>query len=231
MGKELNYYLTARVFPAIIASIPAILFYYFTIGTRINELFSFIGSATLVANVTVSVVIVFLVIQLNRFIAKELFEKKYFNDGQEIPTTRYLLHSDDFLSKQIKKTIHEKILQDFQITILSPKKEKKDLSEAKKVIIMAVARIREKLRKNKMVLRHNMEYGFMRNIIGGSVIAILLSLINIGVFKFVLPNQFAFYASIITLFVFLIPILSSKTILTRFGHYYAKVLLEQYNDS
>ena len=231
MGKELNYKLQARVFPALLVSIPALILYYFTLGTKLNDLIGFIGKAELVANVSISAAIVFLVIQLNRFLSKELFQKEFFSGEEDMPTTRYLLHQDDYLPAAIKTSIHSKIFQDFNIRIKSLDEEKENEKEARKTIVMAVSQIREKLRGNQMVLRHNIEYGFVRNLLGGCILAIVISIINMIIFRFFIFSELAYFISLITLILFSIPIFARKRIIQHYGHSYGKILLEQYNNS
>ena len=46
----------------------------------------------------------------------------------------------------------------------------------RKQVVTAVSQIRNSLRENKLLLQHNIEYGFFRNFLGGSLIAIVFSI-------------------------------------------------------
>ena len=74
---------------------------------------------------------------------------------------------------------------------------------------------------------HNIEYGFARNLIGGAVIALVMSIVDI-VYFYLINNSLIFVVSIITAFLFLILLLSSKLIMTRLGNQYAKRLFVEY---
>ena len=43
------------------------------------------------------------------------------------------------------------------------------------MIARVVGQIREMMRDNKMILQHNIEYGFFRNLLGGCVVASIIS--------------------------------------------------------
>ena len=79
-----------------------------------------------------------------------------------------------------------------------------------------------------MIYRHNMEYGFFRNLIGGCVPAFIISLIMIFLFKFVQLNTTMLWISVGLFVIYIFPIIFSRTILNKFGRYYAKILFEQY---
>ena len=63
----------------------------------------------------------------------------------------------------VKNQIREKIKNSFNLSLLNEEDKKKDLLEARKIIIGAVAQIRNSTRDNSMILQHNIECGFIRN--------------------------------------------------------------------
>ena len=166
--------------------------------------------------------------QLNRLISKEFFEKKIFSNGLHFPTTNYLMHSDPRLSFEYTKKVHFKIKRDFEIEIPSMQDELKNGTNSRKIINEAVALIIKMVGNGTLVLQHNIEYGFIRNLIGGSVIATAISIININVFSWMVYNKIALIISCILAFFYLCLIVLSKWLITTFGNNYASVLIQEY---
>ena len=95
-------------------------------------------------------------------------------------------------------------------------------------IVEVMAQVRKKLHGNKFLLQHNIEYGAMRNAIGGSIIGAVLSLTGIIFFSFYLPVELAVYINVITLTIYFLLILLSKIIIEFYGKNYAKILYREY---
>lgn len=112
---------------------------------------------------------------LFRDASKMLFQFPLFKEDEtEMPSTRLLLRTDKkALSKNELDLIAQKIETDFNIRLLSLKETKKDINEAKKTIVSAVGKIREVTRKNPNLLQYNIDFGFCRNYLGGSVYSVL----------------------------------------------------------
>jgi hypothetical protein len=228
MIETKKYYTQARLFPAILTAIPAILsFIEYVSPTYSNILKEISLVLPAITNVILSAAIVFLCVLLNRFFSKEIFQKFYFSDETKMPSTNQLLKSNNELEKSIKQTIESKIKERYSIVLLSAKEEKKNEENARKIIITAVSQIRNDLRQNTMLLQHNIEYGFWRNLIGGSVFAVIVSIVILCI---TLPfkDDVMKIITIAFICIYLIPIFLSKWIITRHGNYYAKVLFEQF---
>lgn len=223
-----TYYLKARLFPTILVSIPAIILYNKFIATMYHDKLENIYSGLpTVTDVMLSSAIVFLLVQINRFLSKEIFQRFYFNDEINMPTTNLLLKSNSKLETSIKEKIEEKIKNNFNINLLSTIEESADEIRARKLISISVSQIRNTLRDNSLLLQHNIEYGFFRNLIGGAFLAFIISLIIV---------LFSHYDNDITTrnlgwilsLVYFTPILLSKVIIKKYGQYYAKILYEQF---
>jgi hypothetical protein len=133
------------------------------------------------------------------------------------------------ISADMKRMIRDKIYTDFRIRLLSEAEELQNESEARKQIVFAVSQIRNKTRGNALLLQHNIEYGFTRNLIGGSVVAILVSLLSsIYFFNSDYTLLIAQKITIALSIVYFIILLTSKWLIERNGWAYAKVLYEQY---
>jgi hypothetical protein len=144
-----------------------------------------------------------------------------------MPTTNYLMWDNDFFTKSTKQTIYNKIQSRFNIRLLEEKEAESNEKRARKQIVIAVSQIRNTLRDNKLLLQHNIEYGFFRNLLGGCIFALIFS-IGIFILGLVSGSNALIITSCILVFIYLIPVFFSSSIIKRFGKYYSKILYEQF---
>ncbi|WP_445908889.1 hypothetical protein [Yeosuana sp.] len=223
-----NYYFKARLFPTVLTSIPVIILYNKFVSIlyhdKLEKIFSLLPSVT---DIILSSAIIFLLVQVNRFLSKEIFQRLYFKDEKNMPTTNMLLKSNNELEISIKQKIEDKIKTKFGIDLLSITDESSDESRARKLITTVVSQIRNVLRDNTLLLQHNIEYGFFRNLIGGSFLAFVISIIIVILSYHTHDLTIRNLGWILTI-VYFVPILCSKLIINRYGKYYAKILYEQF---
>jgi len=223
-----QYFIRARLFPTILTSIPIIIFINYVLNKELypslEQIYSILPTLT---SFGISGAIIFLSIQINRIVSKELFQKFYFNEEIEMPTTKMILWQDSKLDKNIKSKIRKKINDRFQIKLKNEIEEISDLEGSKKQIVFAVSQIRNLLRGNIFLFRHNIEYGFIRNLIGGSLIAFIISII-ILTYALITQDKTLEITSIILIIIYILPLIFSKFIINMFGNYYAKTLYEQF---
>ena len=223
-----SYYLKALLFPTALTSIPAIILYNKFVAVLYHDRLENIYAALpTITDVIFSGAIIFLLVQINRFLSKEIFQRVYFKDEINMPTTNLLLKSNNELEKSIKQKIEDKIKTKFDITLLSSIEESAEEPRARKLIATTVSQIRNVLRDNTLLLQHNIEYGFFRNLIGGSFLAFLISLIILFSSHFSGDIPTRNFGVILTI-IYFIPIILSKVIIDRYGKYYAKILYEQF---
>lgn len=223
-----KYTCTARIYPAIICSIPIFVLNYFLLSSYSADFFASLEEIKWVSGITLSVALTFLLAQIGRFVGKELFERIHFKDELYMPTTEFLLHSNPTYSAERKSRLHLKILNDFGIGIYSPEKEESDHISARKIIVESVSMIRGRVKSGQLLLQHNIEYGFIRNLIGGSLLALYISIFNTYIFGFFFPNQSGFYLSIGMALIYLIVVGVGRYLIGRYGIRYAKVLIQEY---
>lgn len=223
-----KYNITARIYPAIICSIPIFVLNYFLLSNYTSGLINSLEKIKWIGGITFSVALTFLLAQLGRFIGKELFEKTHFNDELRMPTTNILLHSNSLYSPEHTDRIHSKILVDFGIQVFSAKQEEKDVAAARRTIAESVSMIRAKVGNGQLLLQHNTEYGFARNLVGGSVPALYMSVVNLYIFGVIFPNSTAYFISIFTSIAYFLLVLMGKQIIDRYGMSYAKILVQEY---
>lgn len=226
--KVNTYYFKARLFPTILTSIPLFIFLTQVLnplyGESLKKVYDILPMLT---NFGIYAALVFLSVQVNRFVSKEVFQRFFFKEDINMPTTNYLMWNNVFLAVDIKKAIREKILTSFNITLLDAQNETKDELRARNLIVHAVSQIRNKLRDNAILLQHNVEYGFIRNLLGGSLIAVFFSVV-ICIYGFIRSDSVLRNTGLILLIIYILPIIFSKLLISRYGKYYAKVLYEQF---
>jgi hypothetical protein len=223
-----RYDIQARLLPAVLCSMPVLLFQYYYLNKHLADFSEAILKVRFIGPITLPIALIYLFMQVNRFIAKEIFEKRYFKSELHMPTTNFLLHGDSQYTPDYKKDIYARIRQDFGIRLATPRQEQEDEASARKKIAEAVSLIRTKTRGRDLLLRHNIEYGFARNLIGGSLLAVLLCLFDAAFFKYVAHNDSAVPVSLALAAIYLIPVLLAKPIIERYGKLYAKLLIQEF---
>lgn len=223
-----EYKRKARLFPATLSSIPAAillwLLAYYALET--SSLIRFLGS--LLASLTFAVCAlewfgVMLVCWTGRAIERVLFD-----NGNRFPSTEILLCCDNYLAKQTKKSVRNKISKDLDIKLLSQKQEDKDIVEARKTIRDAIDRVRKIVGDGRTVLQYNIHYGAIRNLIGGCCFACPLSVCVAELGWAGMRNGFVTCLGIALFVVYLLPLLFLSPLLKSFGYRYARILLAEY---
>lgn len=225
-----KYEIQARIFPAIIVLIPFLIFTMNCDISILNVFFKNLLEVRIIGNLTIALILLYLLSQINRFFGKFIFEKNMFSDELEMPSTRFLLFSDSKLSKAIKLQIREKIKNDFQFIMPTEDDERIDLIESKKRIVEATGLIREKVKNGRHLLQHNIEYGFARNLVGGSIIGLIISLFDIAYFYLAKSNPIL-YTSLFSALFFGALLLFYKPIINHLGNQYAKRLFTEYSNN
>lgn len=179
-----DYELHARKYPAVVAMlIPAALTSYLLlknypniigIGNTIIEAIAFFVPIAIVYGA-----IGFFARSLFRDASKMIFQFPMFKEDEtEMPTTRLLLWNDSkALSKNEIEIIAKKVVDDFGIRLLTQEETTINPMEARKTIVSAVGKIREVTRSNPNLLQYNIDFGFCRNYLGGSVYSLLSILV------------------------------------------------------
>lgn len=224
----LNKYSTyARFFPAVLSLIPISLLSHFYLYEKIPKLIDSIILTKIAGDFSVLLIFVYFVMQTSRYVSKKYFQGNYFKNESHFPTTNYLLCSDATYSEDYKQKIKNKVATDFSMTFLDEFSEKMDEESARKKIVEAVNMIRSKVKNGRLLLQHNIEYGFVRNLLGGLAISIPISVFNVVLFMF-LENIIALVLSCVLLLIFLTLFWFSEDILIYFAHNYAKVLFNEF---
>lgn len=223
-----EYEIKARYIPCFIAAVPPVHFLIQLLGPSFWETIARNVGWMLVTNISLSFIVMLVLIQLQCGIAKHWVEESVFGKGGiNFPTTNLLLFQDHILSRNIKMAIREKIYENFHFKLMDEDQEYNDIEEAKRLVREAVGFIRGYVRNGRMTHQYNIRYGFMRNLIGGSLwacVGCVGSSITYGLQKNWEPmSLFAFVSSIF----FLILIFKTR-ILSKFAQQYAETLFSEY---
>jgi hypothetical protein len=227
--SENQYALRARIIPAVTTIVlPVFVFSHFYINPSIVNFYQGFRKFSLVSDIALSSALMFYLSQYARMVGKSIFEHWYFQGEMQMPTTEFLLYSNSEYSTDYKNKMRKKIKADFGLTLLHETEEVADTSLARKKIVEAISHVRKRSESNKFLLQHNIEYGAMRNTVGGSVIGCVIAIFDIAFFSVVYVNKTAEYISIVALIVYTLLILSSKWIISAYGRSYAKILIREY---
>lgn len=222
LGKKMNKYTRiARVYPALLTGIPVVLLSIPLVNTFLDIVGANQWLAKIVGNLSFSAVILYFYSQLVRILGKFIFEKIYFRDERLFPTTQALHPKGKTFSSNLKDRYYGKVKQDFGIDIQSAS----DDYELRRMINESVAQVRLKVGKGKLLLQHNIEYGFIRNFCGGSLFGFFCSLVGVIIYWSSAP-VFPVYVTL--LFGYLLFVVLSKTLINHFGFQYTKVLISEY---
>ena len=130
-----SYYIRARFFPTVLTIIPLLIFTNKIISLYFSDSLSNIYEVLpQITNWGLSAALLFLMVEINRLIAKETIEKFYFKEEINMPTTTHLLWTDDYYDKEIKEKIRTKIQEKYNIQLMDEMEETKNELKARKVI-------------------------------------------------------------------------------------------------
>ena len=233
MAPKLNFFdsysFKARILPAIFTIFtPIFIFNNFYTSPELSKLIGSFSGSEVISNLTISTVFLFYFSQFGRLLGITLFEKRFFQGELNMPTTNFMLYSNTTYTRDFKIKFAEKVKKDFGYNLSSESEEKIDENTARMRIVEPMSAIRKKLFNNAFLLQHNIEYGAMRNAVGGSVIGSIISICNLIFFYKIHPNYLALILSSMLLSIFLLLIIFSKSIIYSYGSAYAKILFREY---
>lgn len=223
------YSLKARFLPALAtAVVPAAIFSHFYVSEEFSRFLDYMQGMKFLSTVSLSFIFLAYLSEFGRAIAKGIFESRFFKDELSMPTTRYMLFCDKTYSDEYKVAFRKMVKKDFGLALATKDEELADEHDARRKIVEAMALVRKKLHKNAFLLQHNIEYGAMRNAVGGAVIGIIICAWNIYFFQTLVPNELPVQVSIFFGGIYALLLISSKLILELYGKSYAKTLFREY---
>jgi len=223
------YTFKARIAPAAITVlIPILVFNHFFASEEFRKLLGDILGLKLFSAITISSISLVFLAELSRAISKQLFQRVMFQDELQLPTTQFMLYKDPTYSEDFKNRFRSRVLKEFKVVLPTAAEEQAMEDDARKRIAEAVTAIRKKLHGNAFLLQHNIEYGAIRNSLGGAILAVILNVANIILFwRFVL-NPFAVRISLCLIVAYCAWIAMGPWMVRIYGRSYARILYREY---
>ena len=177
---KLNQYtLNARVYPAVLCIVPIIVLVVAIDDPTVRKFLTEVTTVQIAGQFGINVAAFFLLMQVARILGKDVFERLLFHDELRFPTTNLLLPTNAELSSEMKIQIAEKVRTEFKMKLPSLDLCERDERAARRQVCDIVARIRAATGKSPLLLQRNWEYGFFRNLAGGSIIAAVVSVVGL----------------------------------------------------
>ena len=219
-----KYTLHARVYPTVLCIIPIVLFVLAIDDPTLAKLLSDVVAVQVVGQIGVGVAAFFLLMQLARSIGKDVFERFIFDDELEFPTTTYLMPTSSELSVALRTRIAAKTSELFDLELPTIAECEADLLSARRQARDIVAQIRGAAGKPELLQQRNWEYGFYRNLIGGSVVAFVVSIVA----AYGHAGTTVGYVCVVLSIIYLVILLSSPWLLRRSANHYARQLFSAF---
>lgn len=226
-----SYTLYARVFPALISALPLfILWYFISAMGELSGLMTYILSLKFIGSVTFGLVFLYFYAQIIRTTSKFL-EKRYFLKERGFPTTYLMLYGDSSFSRSYKDAFRIRAKIAFNIILPTEEEENEDFAETKKRLNEITKHIILQLGSGHLILKHNVWYGFCRNLVGGSIFSSLFCILNIYIGAVALKNATLWASSAILLILFVFILLWRRSILVQHAEAYAKQLIAEFMEN
>ena len=223
-----NYSIYARFCPSIISALPLfILWFFLSDNIQFKELGAYLLSLKFYGGVTLSVVFLYFYAQVLRITSK-VVQSKYFHEKAGFPTIYLMTYVDDTFSKSYKDKYRSLVKEQFDIDLLDESKEAVDIVEARKRLNEATQLIKLKVKSGHLVLKQNIWYGFVRNLVGGAIYSIIFCIINIVIGLTKYNNLILVISSLVLLVVYAGVVLFRKQILIQNAEAYANQLIAEF---
>ncbi len=214
-----KYTLRARIFPAVLGVIPFALILKFV---PVEPVLLKVMTAGIFSTALVYVSTQFII----RIPAK-MFEDWLFSNGLYMPTTNFLLYKDFEYQDQFKDNIRKQIQRDFSIILSSKKEEVEDETAARRKIKDATKLMINKVKGGYLLLKHNYEYGFSRNLWSSSIFGLIGSMVLVY-FSISNNDKALAITSIVLSSLYLLYIFFGFLLIKYVGKLYARKLIEEY---
>ena len=221
-----EYTLKARLVPTVLATPPILLLGNALFDIQASQWLDSDTMIWLFGKGTASMALVFMMMQVNRLIGLEIFQRWVSRDELNFPTTRLLMATNTEMSPSQRHSIDLKVQQDFQIAL--PQESQGDTPLVRRHIADIVGRIRLFVGSPPKLLQHNIEYGFFRNLIGASLPVLVTGLASAYLYSENLMPAWAYKLSLIYSVFAGILVCLARPLIERLGIHYARVLFQAY---
>jgi hypothetical protein len=228
MMKFDTYTIQARFFPALVSSVPIFILWYFIIREPDWKGFlEFILSMRFLGGISFSLIFLYFYSQFIRITSK-YFERKYFTAAKGFPTTYFMCYDDQTYSSDYKDKFRERVRKTLKLQPFDAAEEKVNPAEARSRITECFNHIRLKIGDGKLVLKHNIWYGFSRNLIGGAIYGVIFCTCNIITGFFLLKAVPLAIASLLLLIIYLSILAFRRAIMFQNAEAYARQLISEF---
>lgn len=223
-----GYSIYARFFPSIITALPLfILWFFLSKNLQLKDLMSFLLSIKFYGGITISLVFLYFYAQVIRITSK-YFENKYFIKKLGFPTTYLMTYADRTFSENYKDKYRQLAKKHFDFDLLNKDEELQNPIEAQKRLNETTKQVILKVKNGQLVKKQNIWYGFVRNLIGGTIFSIIFCIINIIAGLTVHKSCLFIILSVILLVVYGGMFLFHKPILRQNAETYANQLISEF---
>jgi hypothetical protein len=226
--KPDTYSLYARILPAVISATPLFVLWYFVRrDAEWRGLLNFVLSLRFIGAISLSAVFLYLYSHFLRYTSK-WFERRYFTSQRGFPTTYFMLFHDARYSKDYKIKFRTRVKAICKLDLLDEADEDAQPLEAMNRLNESFNHIRLKVGAGKLVLKHNIWYGFTRNLLGGAVYSSLFCCANILLGRVVLKSDLLVVASAVLLVIYLTLLMFHRALLFQNAEAYARQLISEF---
>jgi hypothetical protein len=218
-----GYTIKARYFPSLICLVPFILGKMYVIDPWLVNNSSMTWLASYFGDATISLILLYILMQTNRTVAKIFFENK-----KSFPTVEFLLSTSKETTESYRDKIGKKVQSDFGLSVPTAQEQQQDIVESKKRIWEIIQLIINKVRNGHLVLKCNMEYGFFRNLAGGSLVALIASLILAIISRYIITDLSLYVLSLKVALTYFFVMLFACVFINYYSKEYARVLYREY---
>ncbi|PYI90335.1 MAG: hypothetical protein DME97_17710 [Verrucomicrobia bacterium] len=226
--KPDTYSLYARTLPALISATPLFVLWYFVRrDAEWRGLLTFVFSLRFLGAISLSAVFLYFYSHFLRYTSK-WFERRYFTSRRGFPTTYFMLFHDTTYSKDYKAKFRARVKAICKLDLLDEADEHSQPLEAKNRLNECINHIRLKVGPGKLVLKHNIWYGFTRNLLGGAIYSSLFCCVNILLGLMVLKSDPLVIASAILLVIYSTLLMFHRALLFQNAEAYARQLISEF---
>ena len=219
-----TYELFARYLPAIVTSMPFLILGFVLLHRNdTRALMSFVISLKFFGYVSMSFISLYFYSHLIRTFAK-LFEKIYFQKKRGFPTTYLMLYSDAECSDAYKEDFRKRIKKSFGFDLLTKAEEETNPVEAMKRLNDITKQLILRVGDGVLVGKHNQWYGFIRNLVGGSLFGLIGGIVTIALGRTVLHDNVLTYAALALCCIYAVILLFCRILIVQHAEAYARQL-------
>jgi hypothetical protein len=223
-----TYTIYARILPALVSATPLIVLWYFLLREPDwKDLLIFLTSLKFIGTLSLSLVFLYFYAHFIRITSK-YFQRRYFGASRGFPTTYFLLYDDQTYSVDYKDKFRERVRKVLKLRPLDASNEHLNPQEARNRLTECFDHIRLRIGNGKLVLAHNIWYGFARNLIGGCLYAGLFCILNIFLGWRIFHAPALISVSAFLLIVYLAILAFRRPILVQNAEAYARQLIAEF---